>query len=306
MHGSSHAAACAERIHGGATRSREASVLKSATGNPRKKQTTAKRIVDLPASESNLLIGERRQQVLALIQRDGRVLVSELSEAFGISPITIRKDLDYLESKGLVERTHGGALVPQSTAILDPSLHEKEQHQVKEKQLIAAAAVKLVKEGQCVLLDSGTTTTAIARALRKFSNLTIVTNAMNIAAELSDTHFDIVLIGGSLRKNSFSLVGPLAEDVLREIYADILFLGVDGFDPQFGVTTPNVLEARANRAMVKASKKIVAVCDSTKFNRCSLALIVPPTAIHTVITDSQVSSADVETLRGAGIEVILV
>ncbi len=255
---------------------------------------------------NNMLIGERRQHVISLIQRDGRVLVSELSESLGISSITIRKDLDYLEAQGLVQRTHGGALAPQSTTMLDPSLKEKEQHQSKEKQLIAAAAVTLVKEGQCVLLDSGTTTTAIARALRKFSHLTIVTSGLNIAAELSDTDFDIILIGGSLRKNSFSLVGPLAEDVLREIHADILFLGVDGFDTHIGVTTPNVLEARANRAMVKASKKVVAVCDSTKFSRRSLALIVPPAAIHTVITDSQISGSDADALRNIGIEIILV
>lgn len=262
--------------------------------------------MEITAGESNMLIGERRQQVLSRLQREGRVLVSELSEAFGISAITIRKDLDYLESKGLVERTHGGALAPQSTTMFDPSLKEKEQHQTKEKRLIAEAAVKLVQEGQCVLLDSGTTATAIARALRKFSNLTIVTNAVNIAAELSDTNFDIILVGGTLRKNSFSLVGPWAEDVLREIYADVLFLGVDGFDTQIGVTTPNVLEARVNRAMVKASKRIVVACDSTKFSRCSLALIVPPSAIHTVITDAQVPEQDVEALKNSGLELIIV
>jgi DeoR family transcriptional regulator of aga operon len=280
--------------------------LKSSGTVSRKSRSEAPPKTTPGSSNDNLLIGERRQQVLALLQRDGRVLVSELSESFGISPITIRKDLDYLESRGLVERTHGGALAPQTTSMLDPTLKEKERHQTKEKQLIAAAAVKFVKEGQCVLLDSGTTTTAIARTLRKFNRLTIVTNALNIAAELSDTEFDIILIGGSLRKNSFSLVGPLAEDVLKETYADILFLGVDGFDTEFGVTTPNVLESRVNRAMIKASKKVIVVCDSTKFNRCSLALIVPTAAIQTVITDSQAPGKAIDSLRAAGVEVILV
>jgi DeoR family transcriptional regulator of aga operon len=242
---------------------------------------------------------------MSLIQRDGRVLVSELSDALGISRITIRKDLDYLESKGLVQRTHGGALAPQSSALLDPSLKEKEHHQLKEKQHIAAAAVKLVKEGQCVLLDSGSTTTAIARALREFSRLTVITNAVNIAAELANTDFDVILTGGSLRKNSFSLVGPLAEDVLREMHADILFLGVDGFDTKVGLTTPNVLESRVNRAMVNASTRVVAVCDSTKFTRRSLALIVAPSALHTVITDDQISDEDIEALRSAGIELVI-
>jgi DeoR family transcriptional regulator of aga operon len=260
-----------------------------------------------PAKEPNpMLIEERRQHVLATMQQHGRVLVSELSETLGISRITIRKDLDYLEAKGLVQRTHGGALAPQNSSLLDPSLQEKAHRRLKEKQRIAEAAVKLVHEGQCVLLDSGSTTTAIARALRSFSRLTIVTNAVNIAAELAGTDFEVILTGGSLRKNSFSLVGPLAEDSLREIHADILFLGVDGFDSHIGVTTPNLLEARVNRAMVKSSRKVVAVCDSTKFSRRSLALIVPPTAIHTLITDKQLSTEDAETLRSAGIEITLV
>jgi DeoR family transcriptional regulator of aga operon len=190
--------------------------------------------------------------------------------------------------------------------VLDPSLTEKETYQIKEKKMIAEAAAAMVQEGYCVLLDSGTTTTEIARALRRFNRLTVVTNALNIAAELSDTDFDIILIGGNLRKNSRSLVGPLAEDVLQEIRADILFLGVDGFDVTAGVTTPNVQEARINRVMVNVSRKVVAVCDATKFERRSLALIVPPSAIHVVITDKSVKSGHLNALRSAGVEVIVV
>jgi DeoR family transcriptional regulator, aga operon transcriptional repressor len=257
------------------------------------------------ADSSPMLIEERRQHVLARVQQEGRVLVSEISDTLGISRITIRKDLDNLESRGLVQRTHGGALAPQTTSLFDPSLQVKERQQHKEKQLIAEAAAKLVSEGQCVLLDSGTTTTAIARALKAFKHLTIVTNAVNIAADLASTDFEVILTGGTMRKNSASLVGPLAEEMLGEFHADILFLGVDGFDPEVGLTTPNVLESRVNRAMVKASRRVVAVCDSRKFSRHSLALIVPPTAIHTVITDRAVSDEVVETLRSSGIEVIL-
>lgn len=254
---------------------------------------------------NRMLMGERRQHILSLLHRDGRVLVSELSESLGISPITIRKDLDQLELRGLVQRTHGGALAPQNM-MLDPSLKDKEHHQEKEKQRIAAAAAKLVSEGQCILLDSGTTTTMVARALRHFSRLTIVTNAVNIAQELGDTDFEIILTGGTLRKNSFSLVGPMAEEMLAQIHADILFLAVDGFDSKIGVMTPNVLESRVNRSMVKASRKVVVVCDSTKFERSSMALIIPPTAVHTVITDSAISEASAQNLRSAGIELILV
>jgi DeoR family transcriptional regulator, aga operon transcriptional repressor len=255
---------------------------------------------------TNMLIDERRQHILGLIQRDGRVLISELSDALGISRITIRKDLDYLESKGLVRRSHGGALPAQGSAMLDPSLHEKEQKQSQEKLRIARAAAALVAEGMCIILDSGTTTTAIARELRRFNRLTVVTNAVNIATEMSGTGFEIILTGGMLRENSSSLVGPLAEDALREIHADILFLGVDGFNVKTGVMTPNLLESRVNRAMIQAAARVIAVCDSTKFARRSLALIAPVSAIHSVITDNDLADEDSDALATAGVEVIRV
>lgn len=264
---------------------------------------TAKTVASEP---TQLLIDERRQHILSLIQNEGRVLVGELSRNLGISQITIRKDLEYLQTKGLVHRTHGGALRVQASALLDPTLHEKQKQHSHEKQRIAAAAVKMVEEGQCVMLDSGTTTATIAHELKKFSQLTVITNAVNIAAELASTNLDVILIGGSLRKNSFSLVGPLAEDVLQEMHADILFLGVDGFDVEVGLTTPNLLESRVNRAMVKAARRIVAVCDSTKFNRRSLSRIVPPSAVHCVITDRGLPSETADALRAQNIEVVLV
>ena len=169
-----------------------------------------------------------------------------------------------------------------------------------------AAAAKMVQEGQVVILDSGTTTTEIARALRGFNTLTIVTNAVNIAAELSGTEVDVILTGGTLRKNSFSLVGPIAEETLRRLNADLLFLGVDGFDVHYGLSTPNLLEAKVNRTMVDVAKRTVAVCDASKFGRRSLSLIAPPTALHEVITDRGAPKADVRALKKIGIEVTLV
>jgi DeoR family transcriptional regulator of aga operon len=252
------------------------------------------------------LTDERRQEILAIVQREGRALVVELAKRFSTSTITIRKDLEHLQNRGQVQRTHGGALPVRSNQFADPSLQEKEKQHHREKLRIASAAVRMVKEGQCVILDSGSTTTAIARALRDFRELTVITNAVNIAAELAGTSIDVILTGGTLRKNSFSLVGPQAEDTLREINADILFLGVDGFDTKVGLTTPNVLEARVNRAMAHAARKTVAVCDSSKFGRRSLAVIVKPDRIHEVITDKNVPRPTVQELREAGIEVTLV
>ncbi|MES2220713.1 MAG: DeoR/GlpR family DNA-binding transcription regulator [Acidobacteriota bacterium] len=250
-----------------------------------------------------MLIEERRQHILAIAQSEGRVRVRDLSKALGISQITIRKDLDHLQGRGLLHRSHGGALPAQPGALFDPTLQEKEKRHHTEKVRIAA---ELVQEGQCVMLDSGTTTTAVALALKKFSHLTIITNAVNIAAELTGTQFDVILTGGIVRKNSFSLVGPLAEDMLAEMHADILFLGVDGFDMDIGLTTPNLLESRVNRAMVGAATRVVAVCDSTKFDRRSLSRIVPATAIHQVITDNNLREEIAESLRNLNIELTLV
>lgn len=256
--------------------------------------------------ESPMLIEERRQHILSLIKANGRVLVDELSESLHLSKITIRKDLDYLQTRNLVARTHGGALPPSAGSLADPTIQEKKELHAEEKVKIAKAAAALVSEGQCVILDSGSTTTEIARALLSFRKLTVITNALNIAADLAHSDFEVILIGGTLRKNSLSVVGPLAEDVLQEMHADILFIGVDGFDAKVGLTTPNLLEARVNRAMVRASQKVVAVCDSSKFNRRSLSLIVPASEIHHVITDSKLSAEDVRAIRETGIEVTLV
>jgi DeoR family transcriptional regulator of aga operon len=253
-----------------------------------------------------MLSEERRRAILEILNHEGRVLVLELAQRFATSQVTIRKDLEALHAHGLVHRTHGGALPAREGALEDPTLREKEKLHRKEKLRIAEAATQMVQEGQVVILDSGTTTTAIARALREFKNLTIVTNAVNIAAELSGSPVDVILTGGTLRKNSFSLVGPIAEETLRRLNADLLFLGVDGFDVHYGLSTPNLLEAQVNRTMVEVAKRTVAVCDSSKFGRRSLSLIAPPTALQEVITDRGVPKSDLRALKKAGIEVTLV
>jgi DeoR family transcriptional regulator, aga operon transcriptional repressor len=253
-----------------------------------------------------MLSEERQRAILELLRRDGRVLVVDLARHFHTSQVTIRKDLEILHAKGSVHRTHGGALPARDGALEDPTLREKEKLHRKEKLQIAAAAARMVTEGQVVILDSGTTTTAIARALRNFQNLTIITNAVNIAAELSGSALEVILTGGSLRKNSFSLVGPLAEETLHKLHADILFLGVDGFDVQYGLSTPNLLEAKVNRAMIEISRTAVAVCDSSKFGKRSLSLIAPPSSLQHVITDSGIPKADLSALKKSGIEVTVV
>ncbi len=253
-----------------------------------------------------MLNEERRRAILKLVNRDGRVLVPDLAQRFETSQVTIRKDLEVLHNLRQLHRTHGGALPAGDRALDDPSLREKEQLHRGEKLRIAEAAANMVSSGQVIILDSGTTTTAIARALRGFSDLTIVTNAVNIAAELAGSSIEVILTGGTLRKNSFSLVGPMAEDALRHLSADLLFLGVDGFDVQYGLTTPNLLESKVNRVMVEVAKRTVAVCDATKFGRRSLSLIAPISAIREVITDRGIAPSDLKALKKAAIEVTLV
>jgi DeoR family transcriptional regulator, aga operon transcriptional repressor len=250
-----------------------------------------------------MLIEERRRAILEALRVEGRVLVAELGKRFHASQVTIRKDLEDLHASGKIQRTHGGALPIHEGALEDPTLREKEKLHRKEKIQIANAAANMVEEGQVVILDSGTTTTAIARALRQHQNLTIITNAVNIAAELSGSSLEVILTGGSLRKNSFSLVGPIAEETLRRLNADILFLGVDGLDVHFGLSTPNLLEAKVNRAMMDVSRIVVAVCDSSKFGRRSLSLIAPPSEVHRIITDRLAPRNDIAQLRKSGIEI---
>src|ERR1700735_5112340 len=265
-----------------------------------------KRDLHATARENPVLNEERRRAILDQLMHQGRVLVTELSRQFETSQVTIRKDLEILRSHGLVHRTHGGALPAREGALEDPTLREKEKQHRQEKMRIAEGAAAKVKEGQVLILDSGTTTTAIARALRNFQNLTIITNAVNIAAELSGSAVEVILTGGNLRKNSFSLVGPIAEETLRRLSADLLFLGVDGFGVHCGFSTPNLLEAQVNRVMVEVAKKTVAVCDSSKFGRRSLSLIAPPSSLQAVITDRGAPESDLRALKQAGIEVTLV
>jgi DeoR family transcriptional regulator of aga operon len=253
-----------------------------------------------------MLNEERRRAILEIMNRDGRVLVTELSQQFQTSQVTIRKDLELLHEQRHLHRTHGGALPSRDGALEDPTLREKEQLHRKDKVHIASAAARLVNEGQVVILDSGTTTTAVARALRNFHNLTIVTNAVNIAAELVGTRVDVILTGGTLRKNSFSLVGPIAEETLRHLSADTLFLGVDGFDVHYGLTTPNLLESKVNRVMVEVAKRVIVVCDSSKFGRRSLSRIGPTSVVHQVITDHGIPKSDSRVLHKVGVEVTLV
>jgi len=261
-----------------------------------------------PEKRTHRFSEERRRYILQCLDRDGSVLVSDLAKELVVSAVTIRNDLKALADDGLVFRTHGGAVKTDFT-LIDRTLSEKQKLFAEAKATIAKKAVTYVREGQSIILDSGSTTTEIARVLkaRRLEQVTVITNAINIAIELLDaTGVKVILTGGILRRESASLVGPLAEHGLRRLTADIFFMGVDGVDSEFGFMTPNLAEAGINQQMIKVSREVIVVTDPSKFGRRSLAVICPIEQVRRIITTSQL---DVEYQRGVeatGVELILV
>lgn len=233
---------------------------------------------------------DRRDKIVKKIQSEGSVRVDELSEEFDVSTVTIRNDLEFFEEKGLIDRTYGGALL-RNNVYNDPSIEEKKKINVNEKKLIGEYAASMINEGESIILDSGSTTREIALRLEENTNLTIMTNALNIGLELAGlSGLEVMLTGGVLREKSYSLVGPEAESTMQNYYFDTLFLGVDGLDLSNGLTTSNPLEAQLNRKMVERSNKVIAVTDSSKFGRHSFSYICDLDSIDTVITDDGIAN----------------
>lgn len=252
-----------------------------------------------------MLNEERRHRIQEIISQKKRILVKEISNIFNISEVTIRKDLEILEKRGILTKVHGGAILNQSS-IIDLALTEKERIYPREKDRIAQKAQEMINYGDVIILDSGSTTTQIARHIKFKKGIKVITNAINIASELAASEIDLILTGGILREKSFSLVGPIAEDTLREVTADKLFLGVDGIDFHFGLTTPNVLEAKVNELMVKAASEVILVADSSKFGRRRMGVIDKVTAVDKIITDKNIPQEVLNRLKTMDIEVFTV
>jgi DeoR family transcriptional regulator, aga operon transcriptional repressor len=255
-----------------------------------------------------LLAEERRRLILEQLDQHGRVTVDELARHFGVSAVTIHSDLDALAGLGVLTRSHGGAVQKTDLSQEFPLAYRETLHHA-EKVRIGCAAARLIEPHQTIILDNGTTTAEIAREIKrlKLPQLTIITNALYIAAELADLPFlSLIVIGGLHRQISHSFVGPHAEAMLRELHADHLFLAVDGFDLEIGPSTPDVLEAQLNSLMMKAARQVTIVADSSKFGRRSLSVIGPLQGVHRVITDRGVPPHIVEELETHGIQVVVV
>lgn len=257
-------------------------------------------------AEPGLLVAERRHRIVELLREHGKVTVEALAARFVTSAVTIRTDLAALEAERALERTHGGALLRRDDD--DQPLNVKRTLHHAEKVRIAKAAVALIKDGETVILDSGTTTAEIAKQIRKLEvrSINVITNALNVAVLLADVpSVRLIMPGGILRPESNSLSGHMAEAALADLQADRLFLGADGLDPERGVMTPHLPEALLNAKMIAISRQVIAVADSSKLMRRNISLIARVEQLHMLITDSGADPDVVAELRRRGVEVRL-
>jgi DeoR family transcriptional regulator of aga operon len=248
---------------------------------------------------------ERLEKIIALLEKEDRLVTKNLPEILNTTSVTIRKDIAILEQRGLLKRTHGGAIKPRKL-FHGLALNEKEKLNLEEKIRIAKKAAKLISEGDTIILDSGSTTSFIAKEIKHMKGITVITNAINIVSILLDSDIDVILIGGSLLKETSTLVGPLADDVLRKISADKLFIGVDGIDFEVGLTTPNIIEANTSHVMMEMSGEIILVVDASKFGRRSLGVISKVSEVNSIITTKKLSENELKKFADYDVEVFIV
>lgn len=252
-----------------------------------------------------MMAQERRTQILQILRKAGRARVNELASHFNISAVTIRNDLNDLAQRGLVQRSHGGAVLPDAIMRESP-LQERLKAHAEEKRRIGAIAATMIHDNEIIILDSGTTTLEIARQIKKKKGLHIITNGINIAAELLDAReCEVFIVGGTVRGESASINGRFAEEMFDQFSADKLFLSGAGCDLDFGVSGANLEETLVNRAMLRIAREIILVADASKFSRRSMSRIALFSEIDTVISDKSLSE-DIQTkLRSSGCNLIL-
>ncbi|CAI0751994.1 MULTISPECIES: transcriptional repressor AgaR [Serratia] len=248
---------------------------------------------------------KRRELIIDQLCREGSVRVEQLSAQFSVSSVTIRSDLRQLEKSGCAVRAYGGAMLNKQFAF-DRPLQDKGRLNRDVKYAIACAAAELVNDGDAIILDSGSTTSQMAQQLVGKKDLVVMTNALNIAFELANNEqVDLMVVGGSVRRKSWSLYGPAAEQHMRQFRFDKLFLGVDGFDLISGITTPDPGEAQLNRAMCDVAREVIAVADASKFGRTSFCMIREIGQIQRLVTDSRIPESYLHALNHLGVDVII-
>lgn len=260
----------------------------------------------MPAKSDNLIA--RHEYILERLQETGSVAVDELCTTLGASIATIRRDLEDLEGRSLLRRTRGGA-VPIGPLFYEPFRHDssfqdKVSSFAEEKRRIGLAAAKLASTGQTIALTGGTTTTEVVRSLKMLSDITIITNTVNVAMELCNRKdIEVIVTGGHLRGSWFTLVGPLANAAADMLFSDIMFIGVDGIEAKQGLTCTNPSEAEVLRKLVNHAKLKVVVADHSKLGSVSKHLLCSTKEIDRLITDTGASASAIAPFERLGIEV---
>lgn len=249
---------------------------------------------------------ERQLQIEHFIREHSRATVGELSQRFKVSEPTIRRDLDKLESSGRVRRAHGGAIAIEKAAP-EPPVNQRMQESAGEKSRIGRAAAELVNDGETIFLGSGTTTLEVARHLAGKKNLTVITNALTIANCLAgNENINLIVTGGMLRHSENSLVGHLVEQALKDLRADKAIISIRSISLEEGLTSDHFSETMTDRAIIRCARKVILVADHSKFDKTSPVVVAPVTAVHTVVTGTEVAVETVSELRNLGLEVIQV
>lgn len=249
---------------------------------------------------------ERHTLILDLLHKQNSVQVSELSQIFNVSSVTIRKDLTELEQQNMLYRNHGKAILI-NPYINNRHVCEKEKLMIAEKREIGKEAANMVTNKDSILLASGTTIHALARAIPKENELVVITASLEVAHILADhDKVEIIQLGGRLRHSSLSVVGKYAEHALQDFSCSKLFIGVDGIDLDFGITTTDMMEASLNRVMIGAAQKTVVLADSSKFGKRGFSKIADMEEVDQIITDSGISSATASQIQDMGIKLTIV
>lgn len=251
-----------------------------------------------------MLAGERQRAILNMLHSKGSIVVSELSEHFGVSEGTIRRDLSILKKDGLLRKIYGGA-VRRDSVRFEPPFTESTEF-LEEKKRIGAAAARLVAEGETVFLESGRTTLQLARCLLEKRHIMVVTNGVHIALEFyGSDDIDVFLTGGDIRKETDSLVGPYADRCLEEIRVDKAFMGVSGLVVRRGMTAGALTEAEMKRGIIRCARKVIALADYSKFGKEFFAFVGPLSSVHQIVVDSGVPAEEIEAMKDMGVDVIV-
>ncbi len=249
---------------------------------------------------------KRHQIILDKINKEKYLEVLDLCELLNVSAVTIRKDLKFLEEKGLLFRTHGGASL-ENPYINEKPINEKEKISVEEKNGIAQAAAQLIAENDSIIIASGTTIQALAKFISPKNKLTVITSSLYVVLHLiNHKNIEILQLGGYIRHSSASVVGNYATQILDNISCHKLFLGVDGIDLDYGLSTTSLKEAQLNKKMLASAQKTIVLADATKFGKKSFAKICGIDEVDEIITDKGISDLTVKALQEKGVSVNIV